>query len=207
MNVIKEFKSVVKFSILDLIIFVIVFGYIDCLSIMAVPRIVSIVHEAAGTDTTLLMWIDIIYVLIYSMVTIFIIWFNLGMIHAFVQHHLMIGVSITLLEEGIWIQRRAKKAFIPNASITHIFCFKDKPTLFLVWNGRKGQKTFLMSKNVFGKESVIEADSILKDRKGYIDDSKQVKEIHKSIKKFHSLLLPCRNCCDLADGVEARPPD
>jgi hypothetical protein len=199
----SQFKSIRKFPVLEVLIFVIIFGYLDYGGVVMISQSPSLANEIFTADSTMLVLADIGFMVVILFVGILLVWFNVIIIHGFVEYIRMIGVSLTLLDEGIKIQSRSKEAFVPNSSITHISRSKNKLYLFIVWNGKKEVMTFVVSSKTFGIEAVNDVDSILKERSAYVDDQEHALEILKGIKKFRGILLPFKSLCDIEDGVEA----
>jgi hypothetical protein len=202
-TIIKEFESNAKFPVLAVLIFILVFGYVDYNCIIVLTKFPSLFSEIFGSNSNMLVLADIgiLFVGVFSVIVL--AWFNIGIIYGFVQYVRMIGVSLTILDEGIKIKGRSKEAFIPNSSIKHISRSANKRSLFIAWNGAKDIMTFAISHNVFGMQAVNEAISILKEKDVYIDDQEQALKIRKGIKKFRSILfLPFSTLCDIEDGIE-----
>ncbi|MHC4155828.1 MAG: hypothetical protein ACYST6_13020 [Planctomycetota bacterium] len=202
MQVIKEFKAITKFPVVATFIFVIIFGYVDYFTVVAISQIPALMNEIYTADLTMLVLADIGIAIIILFAGIVVVWFNAIMIRGFIRHIRLIGVSVGLLDEGVRIKGRSKGAFIPNSSIIHISRSGSRRYLFIVWNGRTGIKSFVLSSRTFGMAAVEEADLILRERKGYIADSKQALAMRKSMKKFRGILWP-KGHCDIADGVGA----
>jgi hypothetical protein len=146
MQVNREFKSIAKFPVLEVLIFVIIFGYLDYGGVAMISKSPSLVNEIFTADSTMLVLADIGFIVITLFVGIVLACFNLIIIHGFIEYIRLIGVSMTLLDEGIKIQSRSKEAFVPNSSITHISRSKNKRYLFIVWNGKKEVMTFVVSR-------------------------------------------------------------
>ena len=202
MQVIKEFKSIVRFSVFDTLIFVVTFGYVDYITVGAISKIPGATNEIFTADLPVLVLADIGFMVVALFVSIVLAWFNAIFIHFFIRHIRLIGVSVSLLDEGIRIKGRSREAFIPNSSITHISRSANKRHLFIVWNAAKGPMSFILSNRTFGIKAVQEADSILRARDAYVDDPKRALEIRKGISKFRGILWP-KSHCDIADGVPA----
>lgn len=204
MPVIKELKSTAKFPVLNVLIFILVFGYLDYGTIIMLSKLPSIVNEILSADSNMLVLADIGTIFVIVFMSIVLVWFNIGIIHAMVEYVRLIGVSVTLLDEGIEIEGRSKKAFIPNSSIIHISSSHNKRSLLIVWNGAKDIMTFIISTTAFGRQDINEAVSVLKEKDVYVDDQKKAREFRKQIKKFQlsGILWPFRTFCDIADGIE-----
>jgi len=202
MQVIKEFKSIKKFPVFLTVFLVAVLGYVDYWGVVAISGIFVLVAKAVSAEIALLMWVNIVMIIMLVFISIVLVWFNWVSIWGFAENIRLIGVSLNILDEGIEIRGRSKKAFVSNSSILHVFRSANKRALLIVWNGAKDIMTFVISNETFGKNAVDEADLILSKRRGYVDDPKQTVEICKGIKKFHRILLPFRSLCDIADGVE-----
>jgi hypothetical protein len=200
MQVIREFKSIVRFSVFDTFIFVIIFGYLDYYGVAVISKSPHIVIEIFTADLPMLVLADIGFIVVTLFVAIVLAWFNAIFIHGFIRHIRLIGVSVSLLDEGIRIKGRSSEAFIPNSSITHISRSASKRHLFIVWNAARGPMSFVLSNRTFGMKAVEEADSILKERDAYVDDPKRALKIRKGISKFRGILWP-KSHCDIADGV------
>ena len=197
----KEFKATKKFPVLAAVLFIIIFGYVDYGAVLMISKAPSLVNEIFTADSTMLVLADIGVIVIDLFVGIVLAWLNWVIIWGIVENIRLIGVSVNLLNEGIEIRRRSKKAFVPNTSITHISRSLNKRSLFIVWNGAEDIMTFVISDDTFGKGAVEESDLILRERRGYVDDPKEAVEIRKGIKKFGGIFLPSRSLCDIADGI------
>ncbi len=200
MQLIKEFKSIVKLSVFDIFIFVIIFGYLDYRAVVMISKIPAVMKEIFTADLPVLVLADIGFIVVTLFVAIVVAWFNAIFIHFFIRHIRLIGVSVSLLDEGIRIKGRSGQAFVPNSSITHISRSANNRHLFIVWNAVKGPMSFILSNRTFGMKAVEEADSILRARDAYVDDPKRALEIRKGISKFRGILWP-KSHCDIEDGV------
>jgi hypothetical protein len=202
MQVVKEFKSIGKYPWLEVVLFVPIFGGVDYGGLLAIPRIFSLAVEAAGAEVAFLMWANIGLIIIFLFAVVVIVWLNIVFIWGFAEAVRLVGMRMIVLDEGLKICGRSREAFVPNSSIVNTWRSENGRSFWILWQGKKRLRTFVISEKIFGKGAVDQADSIMSARNGYIDDKEQIKQIREDILSFWDILLPFKSLCDIADGIE-----
>ena len=201
MQTLKAIKSKQKFPLFDLLLFIGVFGYVDYQLIRVMPIVFSWLNEILNSSSIFITLIDIVLLAIFIFAAFITISINYIVILGMLRHIRLIGFEVFLLDDGIKFRARSREAFVPYSSIKHISTSSDKRYLFIVWKALRGEKSFCVSRRIFGEEGIKEIDSILSKCDAYVHDTTESLEIRKGLEKFKGNFYFLRNPYDIEDGV------